>query len=235
MARRPIRMLEPGGLLLIVAVLTAALVVGALAAASYVLSLRGAPRTAEQRDLGVAKSAVEAAPEDPAAWAELARVYARAGDKRQALGTLDEARAVQEASVLDTALGDVYFLSEDYADAISAYSSAVELAIAEFDDLVNAYQARGILMTEPNQALAAALYGRASAYAALGEDDEAIEDLVAWLEEIPTDASVRVFLGDLYARTGRIDDARAEYEEALRYVPDLTGALVGLEALEAGK
>jgi len=90
-------------------------------------------------------------------------------------------------------------------------------------------------MSAPNSGLIRAFFGRGLARNAMGDTTGAIEDVLLALELAPGQASMRVTLGDLYAKSNQKELAKAAYTEALRFIPDDEQALAGLKRLQEGK
>jgi tetratricopeptide (TPR) repeat protein len=143
-------------------------------------------------------------------------------------------------------------LALDYlATAEDAYLAVIDYAPMEYDTYVflanlyneaaiyidPAYAAdavevgmRGVAVSEFGPAIRVQL---ALAYSVQERFDEAIAELEFATALDSRYTGAYTLLGDMYARAGRVDDARAAYEHVLKRYPDDAGARAGLEALEA--
>ncbi len=70
-----------------------------------------------------------------------------------------------------------------------------------------------------NKTLVASYTGLTDALVALGRPDEAVPALEGGLKELPNSAPLLLSLGDALFRAGRLADAKARLEEAIRYDP----------------
>jgi tetratricopeptide (TPR) repeat protein len=97
-------------------------------------------------------------------------------------------------------LGQATFEERNYADAINWFRTSI---------------ARNKAYPDP-------YLGLADSLAATGRQDEALLALEAAVKEVPTHPGLLLALGEAYQRAGRLNDARARFEEAARKDP--TGA-----------
>ncbi len=106
--------------------------------------------------------------------------------------------------------------------------------MARWKRIVN--EALKVGVTEPpkDDTLALIYMGRGVTKDRLGDTKGAIADLELAVEEQPRQASIRVLLGDVYAKAGDAEKAEEQYREALKYIPDYPDALEGLKRIEEG-
>jgi tetratricopeptide (TPR) repeat protein len=132
-----------------------------------------------------------------------------------------EAAAVSPDSAAPLmALGALYQRMEKWDDAFHAYERALALPGIEFPDALSAHYQ----------------FGRTGALSGMRLDDSE-RQLKRWMERAPTGTSdrrigrTRSRLGMVYARQGRVDLARSEFEAALRLNAKDADAKEGLAKL----
>jgi len=214
-------------LIIVVLVTTTAMVV-------YFMTAEKAPRTVVERDTAAAEIAVREQPSDPSAWQTLTYAYARAGRYDDALKTIRRGRESTQEQALLLPEAEVLRIAGRYSDSLAVYDSAVAVLSKEESEAVAARAKQGVAMAAPSAALVRAYFGRALARNASGDNAGAIKDMLAALELAPTQASMYVTLGDLYAASDQDDLAESSYKEALRFVPDDEQARAGLKRLQKG-
>ena len=67
------------------------------------------------------------------------------------------------------------------------------------------------------------------AYEALGQDDAAERRYLRAIELDPQSAAAMYYLGELYRRQGKLDDAISNFEQALAIDPSLCGSQPAIE------
>lgn len=223
---------------LLVAVLVAlVLVLTAVVYMVYTGVLTGqAPRTLTEKELVTLDRAFKATPDDPRVVAEYMRVligverYAKARSVMNTFRsgeTIASARVTVEEARLLEATGDS-------AKALEVLDTAAEQARAERDAIIKGQLERGIVAQVPAPPLVDALLLEAEILERADRLEDMLKALDEALEEQPTMADVLTWRGDVLARLGREDDARADYEKALSMIPDFQPALDGLSALDKG-
>lgn len=212
------------------------LVVVLAAVLSFTLYLQGldAPRTAAERNLATWRTAVEEQPEVLENHVKLAYAYALAGRYDEALSTIDAASSMTDSPELAVVIAhaDILRASGALEEAIAEYDDAAAEARSVYDRQVDEAKEKGVLFSPPNTTLARVLRGRAVAHKETGDVAAAVADLRAALDIERTDASAWVLLGEYLAEDGDDEGAALAFAEALRYVPDMPEALVGLRELE---
>lgn len=225
-ASRRIAIAILGVMILWLAWLLSALVLGVISPATE------APRTHAERAISVYRAEIEAGSTSPVLWGEYIGVLISTGQYAQAQQVIDAALPVMTA-------GRSYLLIErarlaqargEHRVAISFAEETVAAATIE----MNAEDERLDLSGRAMNAGLPPTYGRAlivkaESLAVLGHPEAAIEAYNRYLDKHPTAANVLVARGDLHAETGDVARARADYREALRYVPDSEPAREGLE------
>lgn len=155
------------------------------------------------------------------------------GDAENELGDYDAAFATfQRMNDLDpgvpayTRASYAWQLRGDSAKAVSAMQMALDAAYSPADKSFSAFYLGELAfydgdltgaLTRYQQALdvdpssAAALDGRAKAYAALGRTDEAVADYAKVVQEVPQSLYL-IEYGDLLTSLGRTDEAKQQYD-----------------------
>lgn len=174
----------------------------------------GGPKTVAQRDVVVAEAAVATDAESVDVRLEAAEANLLVGDFDRAIVYADQALQLQ-GGLADALLikGDAYEGKGDLEQARKFYEEAVAT----------------------NQPTATNAYLK---LAALDEADGRLDEAAAKLESAlvmsPTNASVLVSLGRVYAGAGKKEEARNAFASSLNYVPGMEEAIAGLTALEYG-
>jgi tetratricopeptide (TPR) repeat protein len=132
-----------------------------------------------------------------AIYSELAQLYADEGRVEPALSALQKAAAYSKQAYLsDVTLGEAYVQAQRPRQAL------------EWFDLAERSAPKNLSESQQNQAFLFRLaQGRADAWAMLGEPQRAVQYQETATRLHPTDASAWRALCDLYAKTGRSEDA----------------------------
>jgi len=213
-----------GGLLITVLVATLSIV-------SFTRGLQ-APRTSIERNVLNYRAAVEANSSELSNHLLLADAYVAAGREDDALATVQRARALSEAAIVDLTEAEVLRRTGKTSQSLPLYDRAVENARLEYEQALADLRGRTVAFEPPNTLLARALQGRAAALIELGEVERSIDDLEGASELLPTDATILATLGDHRMRAKDTSGAAHAYRMALQFVPDYTPALEGLRELE---
>lgn len=137
-------------------------------------------------------------------------------------------------------LGDIYFRTGRYGEAIAEFEKARGLKpdVKTFFNLGSAYykvgryeEAEAELRTaiELKPEFADAHYNLASTLRALGRMDEAVSELEKTVSYQPDKWRARYNLGLAYQSAGRLDDARREFEAVISINPGFQEAYQGIE------
>jgi uncharacterized protein (TIGR03790 family) len=158
------------------------------------------------------------------------------GDADGATRALEEAAAIDPSLVgVQLALASAYEVRQEYERAIERYRAVL---VSQPDSIValnNLAYALAVRKASPQEALPIAeramrLSGGRSAAVAdtlawvqhlLGQDAEAARLLDAVVKGAPAGADVRLHAAVVFAQVGRLDEARAQLEEALKLDPAL--------------
>jgi tetratricopeptide (TPR) repeat protein len=197
-------------------------------------TLNNAPRTVAEREITVWEAAVAERPKDWGAWSNLAYAYSQAGRHDDAVAAVDKGIKYSQERLLLKTKADVLRYAGRYRQALTTYDSAEKAAKVRWKRIVN--EALKVGVTEPpkDDTLALIYMGRGVTKDRLGDTKGAIADLELAVEEQPRQASIRVLLGDVYAKSGDTEKAEEQYREALKYIPDYPDALEGLKRIEEG-
>lgn len=222
-------------LLIAVTLILAVFVATAGSLVLYVLSMRNAPRTEVESEINAGQVSVKEHPEVVENWARLALGYAKAERYDDALSTIRRGRNVKAAPILDLTEADILRLKHD-SGAVSAYEHAIETAKTDHEQQLQALrQKKGVTVSLVSDIEFEARRGLVMALIDANRYKDAADQARTALAMDPADAELHATLGDVYVRLGRKSDARAEYRDALRYVPDLKQALAGMKRIGEGE
>ncbi|MEN6430554.1 MAG: tetratricopeptide repeat protein [Coriobacteriales bacterium] len=200
----------------------------------YGMKVQKAPRTVGERTLATAEAAVRDAPDKAQSWLSLAYAYVEIGRYSAASDAIAKGRKVEDLP--DFYIVDAYRAEKagNVEEAIQLYEVAKKKAI-EYRKAQDAKAAEaGARLTGANEQLVSAALGKARLLVAQRDYKSAVVEYDIALEQDPMMADVLVERGAAKAKMGDLAGARADYEEALRYVPGMPEALDGLARLEAG-
>lgn len=201
----------------------------------FFMSAGGAPRTVVERNTAAAEIAVRERPSDSAAWEDLAYAQAAAGRHDEALETIRTGRTATDEQTLLLPEADILRAAGRHTESLSVYDDAIGVLSRDESATAAALAGEGVTMSTPSNSLIRAYYGRGLSYGALGDNARAIRDVLKASQLAPTQTTISVSLGDLYAASGQDELAKAAYTQALRYVPDNAEALAGLAKLKKGE
>lgn len=227
--REPLFWLQFGVLALVILILAA--VLWALITVSSLES--GAPRTAAERNIRVLESTVAQDPEDASAWAQLIRAQITSGDTAGAAKTVeraDEALGTRRGPVAIEA-ARITFVKEDYAAALDEIDAALKIVAEETEAEKKSLAERGIVMDPDYSNEIAARVLKGEILTEMDDPEGAIDAYTEALEFSGRMADVLLARGLLYEEIGRIDEARADFNAALTYVPDYAPALEALDRI----
>lgn len=219
--------------------LSTTLVVAVLFSVLVTRDAAEAPRTAVERQLLAAKALLETEPEDTSAVATYVRALVAASQLSQAEEVLQRGLTIDpnspalmvEQARLSNAMGDA-----DGAIALLDQASVVvyERRTAREEE----YRERGILSEAGAPEREAVIEGallRAAIFEGSGEHALVTDALSVALDEDPTMADVLVKRAEAYLKLGEPILAQADFEAALRFVPDSEAALKGLADIEESR
>lgn len=195
-----------------------------------------APRTAVERSIGVYGDAVEQGTTDAVIWADYISALIAGKQYSRAEGAIEDALAAvtDKTSLILAQRTRLDFELGDYESTVESADGAIAASREETDIMRENFAKRGITSEpDPSPALANAQLLKAQALAELMQFDDAIEVLDEFLETAPSAADALVLRASYKREAGDIDGARADYEQALLYIPDYAAALEGLESIGA--
>jgi len=216
---------------LLTAVLATIIVILAVVATVvlYGLEVSKAPRTTAERAVAISEAATREKPKIAQNWVDLTYAYVAADRFADAAQASANGKKVENLPAFYIA--DAYLLEQQgkTAEAIEAYEIAKTRATEYHDERVRAAMEVGAKFATPNYDLADAaifkgrlLVSDGDAAAALTEFDIALKVDPKMSDVLVERATVKLTLGDT-------DGARADYTQALRFIPGMPEALAGLE------
>lgn len=215
---------------LIIAALSVSVVILATLATVvlYGLQLDKAPRTLEERNLAVAQAAVIDAPDDATSWLMLAYAQAGAGRYSAAEEAIENGRAVNDMAAFAIAYAYVAEAQGDTREAIERYEAAKQQAVADAEAHAAELAEVGVAYDVANTELVDAAVAKARLLAAAEQWESALVEYDVALRENPRMSDILVERGDLRHSLGDDAGAREDYQEALRFIPEMPEALEGL-------
>ncbi len=201
----------------------------------YLLSMRGAPRTQNERNIATYEAAVKEQPKEVENWGRLAYSYAGAQRYREALATVDKARQSFKGNpLLDIAHADILRMSGRTEEALKVYEAAEKTSVSFWNKRIQEEKKRQIDFQRSNPFLIEVYIGRGLSLSDLGRPSEALQAFDTASRLDPQNAFVLAYKGDMLLELGKTDEAEASYMEALNYVPDYLPALRGIQRLRGG-
>lgn len=194
------------------------------------------PRTLFEARLVTLRNVVETVPESGKARRDYVQALLANDRRSDALAQAELAK--KQLKDLDIVFGelaeiDVYWQDKDYDRVVELASAAYANETKRREEYVAKRQKEVNIknIDIPVQPLVDLLVYEARAAAAGGDFDRAAKSLTAALKLDPQAADLLVLRGTAYRELGQADKARADYEQALEFIPDFQPALDGLEQL----
>jgi tetratricopeptide (TPR) repeat protein len=194
-----------------------------------------APRTAVERSISAAEAGTLEHPDVADNWSKLAYAYAAAGRYNEALQAVRKGRNRTNQQYLTLVEADVLRSAGKYEDSIDAYNDAEKAVTKAIAAAATERKKMGVFVDVPDTTIARVYFGRALSEQSLGRNKEAIADIEKAIVVTPTQATLFIQLGDLYAAEGDRTRAAEAYNSALRFIPDSPEARAGLDRLQKGK
>ena len=200
-----------------------------------------APRTVVESSLLEAQAAVKKNPASGRAWAALAGAQWAGGDEDEARKTLERARrTVKDRTILLVNVKDLQFLMAEGKDeeAIKRAEAYIETEAKVRTEEMDAARAKGIQVPQPMQNNADSIQlfvVKAAAEGNLDRWEEAIKTLDDALLLDDRAADLYRMRGWAKLRSGDAKGAKADFQTALRFLPDDESARQGLKDAEAAR
>jgi tetratricopeptide (TPR) repeat protein len=194
----------------------------------YGLQLDRAPRTLQERNLAAAQAAVNDSPDDATSWLLFAYAQAETGRFSAAEDAVERGKALSDTAAFAIAYAYIAEAQGETDEAIDRYESAKQQAIADAEAQAAELAEVGVSYDTVNTDLADAAIAKARLLAGLDRRQEALAEYDVAIETNPQMADILVERGDLRYSLGDTEGARADYTEALRFMPDMPEALAGL-------
>jgi len=191
------------------------------------------------------EKAIELAPTEPLAYLQLAEARVRSGDADGALSLLEELLTkVPDNAAVQQAISRIQLSQRDWG----ALSKTAERLKATRPDHPLGYHLEGLSLQQAGQQAAAiAAFDRALAIRPgavepliavarseliLERFDAAEQRVGAVLKDNPGNVFARNLLGDIYVASGKLDQGREQFEEAVRFHPKSPRAYARLAQLQ---
>lgn len=217
-------------------------IVTALVAALYGLMTGvirpSSPRTAAEAKLITLESVVKTTPESGKAWRDYIAALSATGQKDKAWNQVKLARAKVKGldrSYPNLAELDLLWADKDYEQVLKKSAVAIKLENGYRNEYIKAREREGRRINDldiPVQVPVDILLYQARASGALKDWDAAVKSLTAALKRDPNASDLLVLRAQAYEELEKWDKARADYKQALRFIPDMEPALQGLERVE---
>lgn len=198
-----------------------------------------APRTQAERKLFMLEDVVQAKPESAQAWADYANAYTATNQLGKAQDTIDRAVAQLGEGVpeIELATAKLMLARGESDDALEQLDKTIVVAVEYRDSELARMAAAGVtppttLIKSDVIAESAMLAAQVHAEAARWQD--VVSSLDTALAEQPTNSDALVMRGYAYIELGDTDAARADFDQALVFIPEYEPALEGLRTLEEG-
>lgn len=191
------------------------------------------PRTLAETRLRDFEQKFLAAPGDATAVAQYARQLIeveRFSRARSVIATFRSSESTADAAVIveEARLANATGSPEK---ALTILDAAIKAAQVQRDAKQKDLERKGVYVRPEAPELIDAALLKAEILEARGDGEGTIEALSVALEEIPTMADVLVWRGDLEEKSGDVKSARADYQAALKMIPDYAPALAGLKRI----
>ena len=241
--KRPQRPRDPvvGWLTLAIAGVVILWLVSMLSAILFgLLSPPVAPRTAAERDLMSLTATVQGGKANAQTYSQYVGTLISAGQLAKAQQSLDQALKITKSdkSYLYARQAELLLARKDYQGAVTAADKAMAEAEKEF----KAFQDENV--KNNRKPLAGAVMPRSYADAALAKAEalvasedhaSAIKVFDLYLKQAPADADILVMRAQAKVKVGDKEGAAADFNAALKYIPDYQPALDGLKQIGAAK
>jgi tetratricopeptide (TPR) repeat protein len=212
-----------------------ATVVGALA--TGVISSTG-PRTRAEKEVAVSGAAVLQGSTDPAVWGDYISSLIASGQYSRATDVIAQGKA----SIDDSATAELTLGEARLASAQGDFKQAIDLAdkaMKRLETVHNSSLAAGGLVAKgavvvglPDNYYAATLL-KAYAYRDMSSWGEAIKQFDIYIAHEAGAADILVDRANVKIKAGDKEGAEKDFRTALKYIPDSTEALAGLESIGA--
>lgn len=213
--------------------------IAALTLSLYVLAsgiLTSTPRTLAEKRMAMLKVTVSDTPQSARAWGDYARALIDAGRLEAAESVLRSAKHAVGADAPEVLLeqGRLALVRGEEIKAALILEKADQAARAARSEQLADLEKRGI-MPDPRvvkgDVIEAAALLRAGIHESRGEWPNVLRDYRIVLAENPVSADAYAGRGFAYLEIGDFAKAKADFDAALRLVPDHAKALEGLERL----
>lgn len=197
-----------------------------------------APQTAEERQLYALEALTKSKPTDAAAWADYVRALIGVQQYDTAKSALARASVLTSgAPLVETQQVRLLNATGDPKGAVKAADAVIaKVQKLRADTLAKLSQSgiTGVVTPPETEAMVEVTLLKGQILYKAKDWSGAIDALTLTLKEDPTASDVLTIRGDAYRTAGKADLARADYNGALKYLPDFAPAKAGLEALAKG-
>jgi tetratricopeptide (TPR) repeat protein len=218
-----------------IVILYLAAVLGALAMGVLNTSV---PKTASERALAFTESAVQGGDHSSKALADYVNALIDVRQFGKAQGIIDNApksARLTAAADLEVSQARLYYARKDYTASVKAADEAMKVIQKQYEAELkkpgtNAAKAYGL---DANYYDASLIKGLAQQ--AAGDYKAAIASYTVYLEKNPMESNVLVSRAEAKLKLNDTAGAKADYQAALKFVPDHAEALAGLKKIGAQK
>jgi tetratricopeptide (TPR) repeat protein len=221
-----------------IGVVVAAVVAGIAIAGVALYFKPTGPRTMVERQIAVTEQAVRLTPANPPAWRDLVSAYIASGDYAGARDAIARGkRALGDPSDMIAQEARVALLQGRSDEALRLADEAIKAAEKARDAKANELHEKAVIPAVGQLSSPAALTAqlvRADVFLLRRQWDAAATAYTKALEEDPQMADVLTLRGEAYLEAGEFALAKADFQAALRFVPDYAPALDGLAQAQEG-
>jgi tetratricopeptide (TPR) repeat protein len=194
------------------------------------------PRTASERALYAAESAVNGGDHSAKAVAAYVSALTNVGQYGKAQGVLDSAPNSlwgTDTGDLELAQATLRYEEKDYAGAVKAADAGMKAIKTKWDAAVKKPGLSAAKTYGLDANYWAALLIKGQSQQAAGDAKAAVKSYDEYLKQNPMESEVLCNRGDAKMQLKDTVGAKADYQAALKYVPDNARALEGLKKIGA--
>lgn len=198
-----------------------------------------APRSYHERQIELLETVVKQKPKAPRAWADYARAYIAAEQYAQAGRVLDRGEAAVGTKTPELTLerARLAVAKGDVEEGLKLVTKSLAVTTALRKTTMEEFAAKGVTVdprTVRKQEMASAADMQGDLFAAKKQWPEAAKAFSIAVYEKPESADYLVKRGAVYIEMNELKKARADFDQALLFVPGFEPALAGIKRIEKG-